>query len=127
LNPEDVAWVTEWQLACAFPWLPLGEESRIEAEPAPDAACCFWGIRIRVGRDLVRARLPLRDLARMVRWCHQVHDLDSLLHPPAWVRASLLAVRRRLHAALDPTDPLCSMGYAGRSVSDLGPGGATHG
>ena len=36
LQAEDVAWVTEWQLASAFPWVPIGSESRVFAEPEPD-------------------------------------------------------------------------------------------
>jgi hypothetical protein len=119
LQPEDVAWVTEWQLACAFRWIPIGPECVVSAEPVPDSSQRTWRVGIRLGGELVSVGLPLRDLARLITWCHGVRDLQALLHPPVWVRASMFAVQRVLARRLTGLDPLLRMGYAGSQPSGL--------
>jgi hypothetical protein len=123
LHPEDVAWVTEWQLACAFRWVPIGTECGVTAAPAPGPSDQTWDVSIRLGPDTVSAQLPVRDLARLVCWCQEVRDVRSLLQPPAWVRASMLAVQRALRARLSALDPLGRMGYTDGSARDLDRGG----
>lgn len=122
LLAEDVAWVTEWQLAATFAWLPVGEECRVHAEPGPDESGRWWSVSIRLGQDRVFTRLPTRDLARMIQWCHQIQAVETLLCPPAWVRASILSVQRVLRQALHHTNPLDRMGYAGHELPDRGRG-----
>ncbi|MGV3722424.1 MAG: hypothetical protein ACO1SX_16065, partial [Actinomycetota bacterium] len=80
-------------------------------------------ITIRVGRDVAISRLPLRDLARLVHWCHGVQHIHSLLHPPAWVRASMHAVQRVLGRSLVTLNPLHQMGYADEEARGLDRGG----
>lgn len=123
LQPEDVAWVTEWQLACAFRWVPIGAECSVLASPAPDHPGDGWEVSIRLGQHLVPARLPVRDLARLIRWCHGVQDIRSLLHPPAWVRASMLAVQHSLRVGLGGVNPLNRMGYTDGEARELDRGG----
>lgn len=123
LLPEDVAWVTEWQLAATFPWVPIGRESRTLADPSPDETGRFWKVSIQLGPELIHARLPVRDLARMIQWCHQIQSVETLLFPPSWVRASILAVQRILRRALDRSNPLHRMGYAREELPDRGRGG----
>lgn len=118
LLAEDVAWVTEWQLAAAFAWLPVGQETRVYADPGPDESGRWWLVSIRLGQDLVTTRLPTRDLARMIQWCHQIQAVETLLEPPIWVRASILAVQRALRRALNRSNPLDRMGYSGHDTPD---------
>ena len=122
LNPDDVAWVAEWQLAAGFPWVPRGEESPVHAAAAPDPAGGYWRVSIRTGLHEVDARLPVRDLGRVIRWCYGVSQAQ-LFAPPASVRASLLAIREALRAPLLRVDPLGSMGYLANSVSGRDSGG----
>lgn len=111
LYPDDIAWVTEWQLAACFRWLPIDPESSpVEAGADPEGR--VWPVRIRAGGERVEARLPVRDLMRLVRWCHRAPNWVALQHPPATIRPSLLAVRSALRAALSSLDPLQRMGYA---------------
>ena len=123
LQAEDVAWVTEWQLASAFPWVPIGSECRVFAEPEPDLRRQCWRVSLQVGRDLVTVALPLRDVARLVQWCHQIHHIRTLFHPPAWVRASALAIQHKLRRSLARSNPLDSMGYSSGETRGLDRGG----
>lgn len=125
LLPEDVAWVTEWQLAYAFRWVPIGTECGVLAATAPCESGSEWEITLHVGQDSVMARLPLRDLARLVHWCHGVQQIEALTHPPAWVRASMHSLQRVLGRSLGELNPLYRMGYADgefRRVDRGGPG-----
>jgi hypothetical protein len=124
LQPEDVAWVTEWQLASAFPWVPIGPECRVFADPEPDVARKRWRVCLMIGQDRVIVELPLRDLARLIQWCHQVNHIRTLLHPPAWVRASILALQRTLRRGLTRANPLDSMGYSGGEARGSDRGGS---
>ncbi|MFN3653228.1 MAG: hypothetical protein ACK47B_26905 [Armatimonadota bacterium] len=110
LHPDDVAWVVEWQLAQHCRWVPVAGESPVVAAPRPDGK--WWRVRIRAGRASVDVRLPVRDLARVVQWCHRAPDWRTLHHPPALVRPSLVSLRTWLRAALRDLDPLGSMGYS---------------
>lgn len=120
LHPDDIAWVTEWQLASAFPWIPIGEVPAVRANPHADPSGKSWGITVQVGNSRVIARLPTRDLARVIFWCQEAHDFSSLLRMPASIRGSLAALRKALRKALDTVDPLRHMGYGGSRVSDSG-------
>ena len=113
LNPDDVAWVTEWLLACRLPWVPIGEESCVCADRSPTPDGRFWGVSIHAGTTKVRARLAVRDLARLIRWCGSVRDFRSLLRPPLCVRGSILGVTRVLRVVLGRVNPLQRMGYDG--------------
>lgn len=111
LAPADVAWVVEWQLATAFPWIPIGEESPIEASPPPaDGRDAHWAVRVRVGRARAAVLLPALELERVIGWC-QGASAAELERPPARVRASLSALRAALRRALKPLNPLSDMGY----------------
>jgi len=110
LHPSDVAWVTEWQLATAFPWVPIGEESPVSASPEAEREERCWPVRVRAGYGTAHARLPLRDLARVIHWCHRVNR-KGLGRPPAPIRASLQSLREALRQGLAHLDPLDRMGY----------------
>jgi hypothetical protein len=118
LNPDDVAWVTEWQLAAGFRWLPLEGESQVRAAPIPEPDGRFWPVQVRVGGQVVQARLPVRDLAKAIRWCHSIHDERRLFRPPRWLTPALASIRAGLRAALRQQDPLATMGYASYPASD---------
>jgi hypothetical protein len=118
LDSRDVAWVTEWQLAAAFPWIPLGEESPVLPDSGPEPSGRCWTVAIRAGLGVTRAHLPVRDLGRVIRWCHQVSERE-LFRPPASIRASLLALRVALRRSFSRLDPLAVMGYASRLPHDL--------
>jgi hypothetical protein len=122
LHPEDVAWVTEWQLASAFSWVPIGADSPVSPRPYPDRAGGCWTVEIRAGEDVAQVRLPVRDLARLVRWCHMAPAYEALFMPPATVRASIHALRNALRAGLRGLDPLERMGYAVGATRDPDPG-----
>jgi len=119
LLPEDVAWVTEWLLAYAFRWVPIGPETGVYAAPSSDEAGKTWEVSVQVGRDVVPVRLPLRDLARLVHWCHSIRHIGALLHPPVWVRASMHSVQQSLRRSLRNVNPLNRMGYADGEVRGL--------
>jgi hypothetical protein len=119
LSPEDVAWVVEWQLASAFPWLPVQAESRVNASPRPEPDR-RWLVHIRTGGRTVAATLPLRDLARLVHWGHVVRGWPELVRVPATVRASALVVRAVLRKALESADPLIDMGYPSTGAKPTG-------
>ena len=121
LDADDVAWVAEWQLAAAFRWIPIGEESAVRAEPAPDPGGHSWTVTISAGRGAARARLPVRDLARVIHWCHSI-ALKDLARPPASIRASLYALREAIRPALARFDPLAMMGYAPSHSGERGTG-----
>jgi hypothetical protein len=118
LKPDDVAWVAEWQLAAAAPWLPLRECPVAAVGPG---AAGSWRVTIRIGTGEATARLPGRDLAKVIGWCYSVGNRSALFRPPAGIRGSLFALRRALRraAALDVLD---RMGYAGRGGQPAGPG-----
>ena len=113
LNPDDVAWVTEWLLASRLPWVPIGEESCVRADGSPTPDGRFWGVSIHAGTTRVRARLPVRDLSRLIRWCADVRDYRSLLRPPLRVRGSILGITQVLRTVLGRVNPLQHMGYEG--------------
>jgi hypothetical protein len=112
LNPEDVAWVVEWQLAAEFGWVPRGEALSVEAAPAADPDGTLWRVRIHIGQETVEARIPAAEIGRTVRWCYSIRPA-ALARPPAAVRGSLTAIRAALRTALARLDPLAAMGYAG--------------
>jgi hypothetical protein len=112
LDPDDVAWVTEWQLVSAFPWLPLGAECPVSAAPWPEAGGRFWRAAVRAGGRSVEVRLPLRDLGKLVQWCPSVRLPRELARVPAPVRGAMLALRRALSRQLSRLDPLEGMGHA---------------
>ena len=109
LNPEDVAWVAEWQLAAALPWAPLEAESAVQA--APEQRGAVWPVRVRVGSHSVSALLAVRDLAKVIAWCYRLRDGSSLRHPPPPIRRSLLSLKAALRAAVAGDNPLDRMGY----------------
>ncbi len=117
LHPEDVAWVTEWQLAAAFPWIPLGCTCPIEAAPVPEPGERSWRVQIHTGVDQVTAELPIRELSQVVRWCYSAPDVRRVLSPPARVLAALRVLRRALRPELRLVDPLARMGYGDRRAS----------
>lgn len=112
LHPDDVAWVTEWQLAAAFPWVPLGQECPVRAALVPDPEGRTWGVEVRAGSSLARARLPVRELARVIHWCYRLGSPGRLLRPPARILAALAEIRASLRPALRGVDPLARMGYS---------------
>ncbi len=111
LNPDDVAWITEWQLASAFCWLPLECERTVLSAPHAEPDGRHWAVTVRAGESGVRVLLPLRDLAKLVRWCHAAPSELDLMRPPAEMRAALLALRAALRRGLRELDPLGRMGY----------------
>ncbi|HEU4752738.1 MAG TPA: hypothetical protein VFU47_06485 [Armatimonadota bacterium] len=112
VHPADVAWVAEWQLACALPWVPLDDERTVTAAPEPDRAREGWPVEVRVGTHSRSACLPLADLLKVVAWCRRVRDRRGLERPPAVIRRSLLALQAALRSAVSGEDPLDRMGYA---------------
>lgn len=118
LHPDDVAWVTEWQLACGFPWIPIGETPPVTAAPTADPNGKSWTIWIRAGQGMATAALPVRDLALVITWCHGLRELSELSRPPARVRAALRAIRAALDQGLTHLDPLNIMGYAPTSLRE---------
>lgn len=118
LEPDDVAWVTEWQLASVFRWLPLGDECSVRPGQRPQPGDRHWPVEIRVGDHAVVVLLPLRDLAKLVRWCHSIREPRELLRVPANVRAAMLALRGALQSKLGGVDPLRRMGYATGEPTD---------
>jgi hypothetical protein len=113
LRPADVAWVAEWQLTTAFPWLPLGKGITVSADDGLDSAGRFWNVTVRSGQETVQVRLPLRDLTRLICWCYRIRHCAALLHPPATIRASLLGLRKALRGPVARLNPLAGMGYQG--------------
>ena len=111
LEADDVAWVTEWLLSAAFGWVPIGEESPVSPDPAPYYTSQCWLVTVRAGDREIHAVLPLRDLAKVIRWCHGIEDVADLAQPPLWVRGSVEALRRAISHALHRVDPLRFMGY----------------
>jgi hypothetical protein len=112
LNPEDVAWVAEWQLVAAAPWLPLRDGgAAVVADPLPDPGGRTWRVTVRLGLGGFTAHLRVRDLARIIRWCYHVGQGAALERPPAFVRGSMLTLRRPLRKAALSQDPLNMMGY----------------
>jgi hypothetical protein len=121
LHPDDVAWVTEWQLAAAFPWVPVGGECPVRASAAASPDGGTWGVEVRAGSAWTAARLPVRELARVIRWCYGMRHADRLRHPPGRIRAALSVLRAALRPALRGIDPLESMGYARNRHARGGP------
>jgi hypothetical protein len=111
VDPDDVAWVVEWQLASAFPWLPLHPEGSVEAAKHPGPGSC-WRVWIRTGLARIAVELPLRDIAHLVNWGQVAPTWPALLREPATVRASALSVRALLRKGLHSADPLARMGYS---------------
>lgn len=122
LNPDDVAWVVEWQLLAACPWLPHGEVSPVTAELQPDRGGRTWTVQIRAGWRLAAVRVPVRDLAPAIQWCHRARTYQTLLCPAGRIMAHLLAIRAALRHSLQNLDPLWDMGYAPTSLEEHGPG-----
>ncbi len=118
LDPDDVAWVTEWQLATTFPWIPIGEYSPVVAAPEADPGDRTWTVRIRAGQGIATAHLPVRDLAQVVAWCHDREEFRQLTYTPPRIRASLRAIRAALDRGLTHLDPLNLMGYAMTQVGE---------
>lgn len=118
LEPDDVAWVTEWQLATGFPWIPLGEHSPVAAAPEADPEGKTWTVWIRAGQGVATAQLPVRDLAQVIAWCHERNDLRQLTYTSPRIRASLRAIRAALDRGLTHLDPLNLMGYAVTQVGE---------
>lgn len=118
LHPDDVAWVTEWQLACGFPWIPIGEVPPVTAAPTADPGGRTWTIWVRAGRGMATAMLPVRDLALVIAWCHTLHELSELSRPTPRVRSALRMIRSALDQGLTHLDPLNVMGYAPASAAD---------
>jgi hypothetical protein len=111
VSPADVAWVVEWQLAAALPWVPLDEEATVHAAERPEPSGT-WEVTVRVGNRDVRAGIPVRDVGKVVGWCRRARNRRALFRPPPAIRGSLLGLRRALQAALVREDPLHRMGYA---------------
>jgi hypothetical protein len=111
-DPEDVAWVTEWQLLLAAPWAPVGDESPVTADRRPEPGNRWWGVTVTLGSASHRVRLPVRDLGKLIAWCHSVAFPSELARLPASIRASALAVRAALRKGLSAVNPLEGMGYA---------------
>jgi hypothetical protein len=112
LNPDDVAWVVEWQLAAAFRWVPAREDNCIRTAPSPDPGGKTWSAAFRAGGAWVEVELPAPDLDRVIRWCYSIDDTSGLLRVPPRVRTSLARIRQSLRRSLGRLDPLRSMGYA---------------
>lgn len=120
IGQDDVEWVTEWQLATAFRWLPLQGERTVKAAPSPEPGDGTWRVDIRAGEARVRVFLPVRDLARLIFWCYSVGSTGALLRPPVPIRGSMLALRAALRSALRRLDPLGRMGYVEREPGTAG-------
>lgn len=119
VDPRDVAWVVEWQLREALPWVPVRPDETVTPEPGPEEDGRTWAVTVRVGPNRVRVRLPVRDLGRVITWCRSVGP-DALSHPPALIRASLLAIREALRRDLASLNPLANMGYANARQPETG-------
>lgn len=111
-DPEDVAWVAEWQLLAAAPWLPLDDTRPVAAAAEPEPGNRRWAVTVSLGGHLHRVLLPVRDLGKLIAWCHSVAFPSELAQLPASIRASALAVRAALRKGLSMVDPLEGMGYA---------------
>ncbi len=119
LLPEDVEWVVEWQLVTCFPWLPLAADSCIMAAPHPEAPeGKIWPVTVRVAQTAFELRIPVRDLARVVYWCHDATDFAELIHPPRALARSLMGLRNALRFGVSRSNPLDRMGYSRETGSD---------
>jgi hypothetical protein len=111
-DPEDVAWVAEWQLLAAAPWAPLDDERPVTAEPQPEPGDRWWGVTVTIGSASHRVLLPVRDLGKLIAWCHGVTFPSELARLPAGIRASAMGIRAALRKGLSTANPLKEMGYA---------------
>lgn len=117
LSPGDVEWVTEWQLAAGVRWLPVRTEQTVVAARMAGPGARTWSVTVCVGASRVTVPLPLRDLARVIHWCHSLRSPEALRRPPAGIQGNLLALRRALRSGLRAVDPLDRMGYVAQEQS----------
>jgi hypothetical protein len=96
----------------AAPWAPVGEECPVTADPHPEPGNRWWGVTVTLGNVSHRVRLPVRDLGKLIAWCHSIAFPSELASLPTSIRASALAVRAALRKGLSAVNPLERMGYA---------------